>query len=487
MDGQCTLGSLINAIQFSGVQGAVGKILEKVRKKIVDVVERFVTGDVTAQSTFALEKALMTEVRELGRELEQWVFNALEPADCLDMPGTIKIHKRSYRRLVDKTPNPNIVTPFGRISLTRARYRQGSAGRIVFPLEIALGIDQGFTPAAADMVGRQFATCGSSQGRTIDATEDRIGVRIGAEKLRNLVSSLATAMEPHRQGCQVDQLLEWITEARQVGQSPVIAVSRDGVSLGIASLSSFEMASVATITVMSEGRKRGTVYLGQAPETNQETLSAQLTSLLKATVTACGGAVPDIVYVTDAGKVETAYWKNVLRKFYVDGRRIKICRVVDYYHAAERLTTIANALKFGQNQQRREEWLGEMRKLLLGPGGWGRVMRSIAKMKANYGYKWQKKGDAADAEKYLRRYQRFMNYHDLRERHYPIGSGIVESACKQVVSERLKLSGMRWEHAGAQETISLRCLLLSKIWSVVYHKLLGAKPPVNDLTELEVR
>lgn len=486
MDGQRTLGSLVNAIQSGDVHDAVGKILDQVGKKIIAVVERFAAGDVTARSTFVLEKVLMAEVRELGREVEQWVFNSLEPADCLEMPGTIKLRKRSYRRLTDKSPNPHIVTPFGRIRLTRARYRQGSAGRTVFPLEIALGIDQGFTPAAADMVGRQFAISGSSQGRTIDATEERIGVRVGTDKLRNLVGSLATAMEPHRQGCQIDQLMTWIKQARQGGQPPVIAVSRDGVSLCIASLNSFEMASVATITVMSAGQKLGTVYLGRAPETNQETLSEQLTSLLKATVTACGEAVPDIVYVTDAGKVETAYWKNVLRKFYVDGRRIKIHRVVDYFHASERLTTIANALKFGKHKQRREDWLRDMRKLLMEPGGWGRVMRSIARMKVNYGYKWQKKSDANDAEKYLRRYQRFMKYHELRERNYPIGSGIVESACKQVVSERLKLSGMRWEHAGAQETISLRCLLLSKIWRAVYNKLLGAKPSVNDLRDMEV-
>jgi len=230
------------------------------------------------------------------------------------------------------------------------------------------------------------------------------------------------------------------------------------------------------------------VYLGRAPETNQKTLSARLTSLLKATVTACGEAVPDIVYVTDAGKVETAYWKNELRKFCVcvAGRRIKIHRVVDYYHASERLTTIANTLKFGKHQQRRQDWLQQMRKLLLEPGGWGRVMRSIAKMKSTHKYKSVTAQQAQDAEKYLRRYQRFMNYYELREHDYPIGSGIVESACKQVVSERLKLSGMRWEQEGSQQTITLRYILLSKIWRAAYSKLLGAKPPVNDLTNEKV-
>lgn len=68
----------------------------------------------------------------------------------------------------------------------------------------------------------------------------------------------------------------------------------------------------------------------------------QMTSLLKTTIRRCGESVPEIVYVTDAGKIETAYWKNTLRRFFVDCVRIKITRVVDYYHAASRLTTIAD-------------------------------------------------------------------------------------------------------------------------------------------------
>lgn len=482
MDGQLTLERLTNAIQPADIRGEINDIFETIKNRVMTFVDQFIGADVDPQTTFQFEEQLAAEVRELGREVEQRTFNAIEPTSPDEMPGTIKYRNRSYRRLGDKSPNQEIVTTFGRICLTRARYRHGRAGRLAFPLEIALGIDQGFTPAAADMVGRQFATCGSSQGRTIDVIKERTGAKIGSEKLRNIVRSLALGMEPYREGCQLETIMSWIRSVREEGKSPVISVSRDGVSLGIASLNSFEMASMATVSVMSEGKKLGTVYIGRAPETNQKDLTDQLTSLLRKTVRACGEAVPEIVYVTDAGKVETAYWKNVLRQFFVDGRRIKITRVVDYYHASERLTTIANALKFGKNKQRRADWLRDMRKLLLQPGGWGRVMRSIAKMKAKYKYKAHKSKDANDAEKYLRRYQRFMNYYDLRAQNYPIGSGIVESACKQVVSERLKLSGMRWEHEGAQHTIKLRCILLSKIWPAVFSKHLAAKLPVNDLS-----
>ena len=35
---------------------------------------------------------------------------------------------------------------------------------------------------------------------------------------------------------------------------------------------------------------------------------------------------------------------NTLQTFFVDGRRLKVTRVVDNYHAAEHLTVIADAL-----------------------------------------------------------------------------------------------------------------------------------------------
>jgi hypothetical protein len=431
-----------------------------------------------------LENTLFDHLRESGRRVMSWLVNQLEP-ETEEMPGVISHKGKPYRRLADKTQHSDILTRFGKISLFRAPYRRGRRGKVIFPLEILLGIEKGFTPAAADRVGKQFAACGSSQGRTLAMIADQMGARIGAEKLRNLVGTLADDMEPFRQEAQVQKLTDLIEQARRDKKTPVLSVSRDGVALGLAPWSVFEMASVACVSVLADGKKRGTVYLGYTPETNQATLSMKLTSLLKATIRRCGDNLPEIVYVTDAGKIETAYWKNTLRKFFVDGVRIKITRVVDYYHASERLTKIADALKFGKNKAKRQEWLEHVRWLLLQAGGHGRVLRSIAKMRKLYGYKSSAADAAEKAEKYLRRYRRFMDYATLRSCGYMIGSGLVESACKQVVSERMKLSGMRWHKEGGQRTMTLRCILLSDIWDTVYKNLLVSKPTVSDLINVQ--
>jgi len=38
---------------------------------------------------------------------------------------------------------------------------------------------------------------------------------------------------------------------------------------------------------------------------------------------------------------------------------------------------------------------------------------------------------------------------------YPIGSGVVEGACRHLVKDRVERTGMRWRIAGAQAILSL--------------------------------
>lgn len=198
--------------------------------------------------------------------------------------------------------------------------------------------------------------------------------------------------------------------------------------------------------------------------------SNQLTELLKATIRRFGDDLPEIVYVSNVGEVETASWRNTSSKFFVDSRRIKITRVVDVYHAAESLTTIADALKFGKDKAKRNEWLEHTRWLLLNPAGHGWMLRNIAAMRHRYGYGKAKAEDAEKAERYLRRYHRFMDYAEMKSRGYSIGRGVVESAYKQIVSERMELSGMRWNKEGGQHTMTLRCLTLSRVWETVFRE-----------------
>ena len=284
MDGQDTAGTLVCAIPKPVIVGWLNRRLAEMGKVLVEAMSEFLNAGVCPANTHRFECRAEELVRELARSYVQWGFNSLEPEDVEAMPMRIEHLGDTYRKLNTKTRHTKILTRFGNITLTRAMYRQGSRGKTFSPLERTLGIECGATPAAQDLVGRQVATAGSSQSRCVEVIAERTGAQIGCEKLRNLSSHLADIMEPHREHCQVQQLEVWIDQAEKGRKNVTLAISRDGVSLGIAPFGNFEMASVATLSVYADGKRTGTVYLAAAPEENQESLSRNFTSLLKAVI-----------------------------------------------------------------------------------------------------------------------------------------------------------------------------------------------------------
>ncbi len=62
-----------------------------------------------------------------------------------------------------------------------------------------------------------------------------------------------------------------------------------------------------------------------------------------------------------------------------------------------------------------------------------------------------------------------MRYHWFRSRGLFVGSGVVESGCKAVIGQRLKLSGMRWTVAGADAITTLRCQQASRPEDQIWH------------------
>ena len=78
----------------------------------------------------------------------------------------------------------------------------------------------------------------------------------------------------------------------------------------------------------------------------------------------------------------------------------------------------------------------------------------------------------AAAVTYFHNHIHQMNYAVYGEKHYPIGSGVTEAACKTVIKQRLCCSGMRWKETGAAVVLSLRTLVLTPTrWSQFWNKL----------------
>jgi hypothetical protein len=462
------------------------------RQRIRELVERFRRGMVTPLATAQFEKELRQAQDEEARLVTEWTYNHLEAAEVKALPAQVRFAASAYRRLSRKTPQP-VSTLFGTITLHRLGYRAapGEGEPVLFPLCQTLGVVHGTSPALVECVARYLAESGATQQRTLARLRQEHHVNMGVKRLRQLTAFVAEAMEEHRVEAQAEQVVQWLqqAEASRGRHRPVLAAGRDGITLGvrIKKSSIYEVATTGTLAVYDRrGRRLGTVYLAHPPEPGQTTMSQQLTQLLHEVLKRWRGALPRLCYVTDAGDNETTYYKKKLRRLRhpLTGQRLDWYWVVDYYHASERLWTMAEAL-FGVG---RESWCWarKMQKLLLKPAGVGRVLHSAAALRSRRTLTGPRLASFRRAYKYLQERREHMRYAEYRRLGMPIGSGVTEAACKTVYTQRVKLSGMRWAKEGAQKILRLRVILLSGIWSKVYARTLQAYSDVHIATPAQL-
>ena len=61
-----------------------------------------------------------------------------------------------------------------------------------------------------------------------------------------------------------------------------------------------------------------------------------------------------------------------------------------------------------------------------------------------------------------------MRYDEYLAAGYPIGSGVIEGACRHLVKDRLERAGMRWHPDGAQAMLDLRATYLNGEWEAFW-------------------
>ncbi len=129
-------------------------------------------------------------------------------------------------------------------------------------------------------------------------------------------------------------------------------------------------------------------------------------------------------------------------------------QILDWYHAEDRLKRIA-AEAFS-NLTERQAWLAVVTEDL-----WqGNVEAVIAACQKLAKISTLAKQSLTYYSDNIER----MRYAQFRAAGYLIGSGVIESGCKQIVTQRLKLPGAQWELDGAILTAKARAAWLSGNW-----------------------
>jgi len=151
-------------------------------------------------------------------------------------------------------------------------------------------------------------------------------------------------------------------------------------------------------------------------------------------------------------------WNLAADKFFTSRQ------IVDWYHAKLHLTQAAVALH-GEGTSAARRWLRDHETPLL-QGHAERLADQLRKLA-------QKHPHCATTLRreagYFHENYRRMQYLEMREEGFPIGSGMVESACKQFRA-RLAGSGMRWSRAGLERLLPIRAAIMSHRFDALWQK-----------------
>jgi hypothetical protein len=130
-------------------------------------------------------------------------------------------------------------------------------------------------------------------------------------------------------------------------------------------------------------------------------------------------------------------------------------QILDWYHASEYIWEAASAV-WGEVHPQRAVWAHRQLDAL-----WdGKVEQVLGELEQQ-----QDAGEGVRAAlSYYTTHRGRMDYASYRARGLQIGSGSVESGCKQLVTARLKGAGMIWDAEGAEAVAAVRAWLKSGRW-----------------------
>jgi hypothetical protein len=155
---------------------------------------------------------------------------------------------------------------------------------------------------------------------------------------------------------------------------------------------------------------------------------------------------PQVVWLSDGGR---GLWRLFDERFarHATG-------VLDFYHAAQNLWKAAAAWLDGRTPQARRWFTWARHRLRHGmPDG---VLADLADALDVEGLPATARDTLTTVYAYLERHREHINYARYKELGLPLGSGMVESACKWLIQQRFKGVGMRWSEDGFNHLLHLR-------------------------------
>jgi hypothetical protein len=371
-------------------------------------------------------------------------------ADALGING--RVHRRVLRS------RQTYMTAAGPVEVERWLYkdRGDPTAHALAALDLRLGIVEGFwtlraaeqaswvvaqmTPQKAEDL---FARVGNMEPSksSLDRLPKAIGTRWEAKR-EHYEQALREALVVPDAARTVALSIDGVLAPIDGGSSPTDvraeAASEGRLSKGPAGYREMGCATLAFCD--DKGDLISAIRFGRGPEPKKlalkETLRRDLAHVL--------AQRPDLrlAKITDAGSDNWAYTATL-----PEGPEI-----LDFFHATEHLAAAIAAVHGDGTLATRHKFEALRERLLTDDRGAEAVIAALAYLKRKY----PRLSVVARELAYFRNNKRRMRYAQWKREGYMIGSGVVEAACKTLVSQRLKLSGMRWGTHGAQAILTMR-------------------------------
>jgi hypothetical protein len=397
-----------------------------------------------------LRQALLKDGRLL---LEQLLQQAdLSVPNNTSRPGE-KCHPRRAKP---------VQTIFGPVKLRRRYFYHAASRRGRAPLDRALGLINGFSPALVRLSARAAAREGyEAASQDLKALGDIEIEGRQIQRLVNLVAPQVAAQLQQGQTAPIDPLPVMYVEVDGTGV-PMVAdelAGRKGKQPdGTAKTREAKLGSIFTQTRcdeegLPERDYASTSYVGSFEPAEAFGLCVRDEARRRGV-----GCAQKVVFIGDG-----ASWIWELRRLNFPNA----VEILDLYHALEHLHLLCEGLYGPQSRWARKmetTWTDMFKNDQV-----GQVIASARRRLQDLGTQASK--SLAGQIAYFEHHQHRMLYKTYRQAGLFYGSGVVEAGCKAVIGQRLKNSGMFWTESGAKSVLDLRCALKSNRWDECWGRL----------------
>lgn len=389
------------------------------------------------------------QVRELLRVIGQALTIELMRSKEVTASRLEHAGQTYYRKAA--TPG-HYQTLYGEVVVERPLYQSSAGGETICPLERNCQLSFGSaTPLLAEVVS--FKLAGQTAGEVEQDLAKCQGLTLSDTYLRTL-------------GEQVGQRAVEKAERWQLGGSPLatpvatIATGVDGTTMPVVN-EAYKEAMCGTIAVYdAAGTRLHTEYCGSMPEAGKATFAVRITSR----ITQVLARYPRARHVCLG---DGAKWNWDFFATHYPGA----LWVLDFYHAATHLHTAAELIfgAGGEADAYYEQWRTT---LLEERNGVAALLRSLLYYRNRTALPPRTVLALETEINYFRTHTAEMQYADFRAAKVPIGSGVTEAGCKELIKARFCRSGMRWKRTTGAPLLQLRAIRLSQHWDSFWSKMM---------------